>query len=161
MKNQIESSKIELSDEEQYAINQYISPESYILNETLRNELKLTVQQKIMIENLDKALDKMPKYKGITTRSIMLNEYELKEFLKKHRIGSKIKYKAYTSSTIGSRYNELSNVELYIKSKSGRDIRKYNKEEQEVLFKRNTSFKIEAIEKIDNIYHIIMEEINE
>ena len=161
LKNQIESSKIELSYEEQYAINQYISPESYILNETLRNELKLTVQQKIMIENLDKALDKMPKYKGITTRSIMLNEYELKEFLKKHRIGSKIKYKAYTSSTIGSRYNGLSNVELHIKSKSGRDIRKYNKEEQEVLFKRNTSFKIEAVEKIDNIYHIIMEEINE
>lgn len=161
LQEQIESSKIELSEEEQYAINQYIGPESYKINELLRNNSELSDHQKGMINNLDKALDKIPKYIGNTTRSIILNKYELKEFLNQHKIGNKIRYKAYTSSTTGGRYNELSNIELHIKSKNGRDIRKFNKEEQEILFKRNTIFKIEAIEKIDNIYYIFMEEINE
>lgn len=160
LQNQIESSKIELSDEEQYAINQYIGPESYKINEILRNELYLNEQQKEIISNLDKVLDKMPIYKGNVTRSLMLNENELENFLKQYIIGNTVKYKAYTSSTVGSRYNELSNVELHIKSKSGRDIRSFNKEEQEILFKRNTSFKIEAVEKIDNVYYIVMEERN-
>lgn len=159
LKKQIKSSKIELSEEEQYAINQYISPESYILNETLRDGLKLTKQQEIMINDLDKALDKLPKYQGNVTRSIMFNENELKEFLKIHQEGKKVKYKSYTSSTTGMRYNDESNMELHIKSKTGRDIRKFNKNEQEILFKRNTIFKVSKVKKISEVYHIIMEEI--
>ena len=53
LQNQIKSSKIELSEEEQYAINQYIGPESYKINEVLRNNLELTKQQKEMISNVD------------------------------------------------------------------------------------------------------------
>lgn len=161
LQNQIESSKIELLDEEQYAINQYIGPESYKINELLRNNLELNKEQKKVINSLDKTLDKMPIYKGIVTRSLMIDESELENFIKQYVVGNTVKYKAYTSSTVGNRYNELSNVELHIKSKSGRDIRNFNKEEQEILFKRNTSFKIEAIKKVKNIYHIVMEEINE
>ena len=115
-------------DVEQYAINQYIGSKSYKINEILRNELDLNEQQKEIISNLDRVLDKMPIYKGNTTRSLMLNENELENFIEQYIIGDTIKYKAYTSSTVGSRYNELSNVELHIKSKSGRDIRSLNKE---------------------------------
>lgn len=161
LQNRIESSKIELSDDEKYAINQYIGPQSYILNEVLRDELELTEHQKMLIKDLDKALDKFPKYNGNTTRSLMLNESELENFIKQYIVGDTVRYKAYTSTTVGTRYNDMSNVELHIKSKSGRDIRRFNKEEQEILFKRNTTFKIEAVEKIDNIYYIVMEEINE
>ena len=161
LQNQIESSKIELSEEEQYAINQYIGPESYKINEVLRNDLELTKQQEEMISNLDKVLDKMPIYKGNTTRSLKFDKNELEIFLKQHFIGNTVKYKSYTSSTIGSRYNELSNVELHIKSKSGRDVRKFNSKEQEILFGRNTTFRIINKEKIKSIYHIYMEEINE
>lgn len=159
MQNQIESSKIELSDEEQYAVNQYISAESYILNETLREELELTEQQKTLINNLDKALDKFPKYEGNVTRSIMLDKDTLKNFLKNHKVGNNVIYKAYTSTTVGSRYNDESNIELHIKSKNGKDIRKFNKEEQEILFKRNTKFQVINSKIINNIYHIFMEEI--
>lgn len=161
LQNRIESSKIELSDDEQYAINQYIGPQSYILNEVLRDELELTEQQKTLVNNLDNALEKFPKYNGDTTRSLILNKESLNVFLQNHKAGNTITYKSYTSATVGDRYNDMSNVELHIKSKSGRDIRKFNKEEQEILFKRGTVFKIEAIEKIDDIYHIVMEEINE
>lgn len=159
LQNKIESSKIELSDEEQYAINQYISSESYILNETLREELELTEQQKTLINNLDKALDKFPKYEGNVTRSIMLDKDTLKDFLENHKVGNNVIYKAYTSTTVGNRYNDESNIELHIKSKRGKDIRKFNKEEQEILFKRNTKFQVINSKIINNIYHIFMEEI--
>lgn len=159
LQNQIESSKIELSDEEQYSINQYISSESYILNEKLRDGLELTKQQEIMVNNLDKALNKFPKYEGNVTRSIMLDKDGLKEFLEKHKAGNNVIYEAYTSTTVGNRYNDMSNIELHIKSKNGRDIRKLNKEEQEILFRRSTEFQVIRLEMINNIYHIFMEEI--
>lgn len=160
LQNQIEGSKIELSDDEQYAINQYIGPESYKINEILRNDLNLTKQQEKLLSNLDKMLDKMPNYEGIVQRSLMLDNERLKKFLESHQDGSIIKYKAYTSATAGTRYNDYSNVELLIKSTNGKDIRKYNKEEQEILFKRNTKFKVIKKEKINNIYYIHMEEID-
>lgn len=159
LQNQIDSSKIELSDEERYAINQYISSESYIINETLRDGLKLTEEQKTIINNLDKTLSKFPKYQGNVTRSIMIDKDKLKEFLENHKAGNNIVYKSYTSTTVGNRYNDMSNIELHIKSKNGRDIRQFNKEEQEILFKRNTEFGIIQVEEINNIYHIYMKEL--
>ena len=161
LQNQIEGSKIELSDDEQYAINQYIGPESYKINEVLRNDINLTKQQEKIINYLDKVLDKMPNYEGAVQRSLMLDKKQLKRFLELHQEGNIIKYKAYTSATAGNRYNDFSNVELLIKSINGKDMRKYNKEEQEILFKRNTKFKVIRKEKIDDIYYIQMEEINE
>lgn len=159
LKNQIESSKIELSDEEQYAINQYISSESYKINDALRNETKLTEQQEKILDSLDDALDKFPKYKGNVTRSIILDNDELKEFLKEHKQGNTVTYKAYTSTTVGNRYNDVSNIELHIKSKNGRDIRKFNKEEQEILFRRNTEFQVIYVKTINNIHHIYLKEL--
>ena len=161
LQNQIESSKIELSDDEQYAINQYVGPESYRINEVLRNNLNVKKQQKKITKNLDKVLDKMPNYNGIVQRSIILDKEQQKKFLELHKEGNIIKYKAYTSTTAGNRYNDFSNVELLIKSINGKDMRKYNKEEQEILFKRNTKFKVIRQEKINDIYYIQMEEINE
>lgn len=160
LQNQIESSKIVLSYEEQYAVNQYISSESYKINEALRNDLEITKQQEKMMSNLDKMLNKMPTYEGIVQRSLILDNETLNEFLKIHKTGNKIQYKQYISTTIENRYNDLSNVELHIKSKNGRDIRTYNREEQEILFKRNSSFKVNKIKKINDIYYIFMEEID-
>ena len=159
LQSQIESSKIELSDDEQYAINQYISSESYKLNEVLRDEQKLTKQQDTIIKNLDKALNKFPNYEGNVNRSLIIDKDELDNFLQIHRVENDVTYKAYTSTTLWNRYNELSNVELHIKSKKGKDIRKYNKEEQEILFKRNSNFQIIKLEKISDVYHIFMKEI--
>lgn len=161
LQNRIESSKIELSDDEQYAINQYIGPESYKINEILRDDLELSKQQEEIMNNLDKVLDKLPVYKGIVQRSLILDEETLKEFLKIHKTRNIIQYKQYISTTTGNRYNDLSNVELHIKSKTGKDIRAFNKEEQEILFKRNIQFRIINKEKINNVYHFYMEEVDE
>lgn len=159
LQNQIESSKIGLSDDEQYAINQYISAESYKLNEALRDELKLNEQQEKVIKNLDKALNKFPNYEGNVTRSLILDEEDLNKFLQIHKVGNKVTYKSYISTTVGNRYNELSNIELHIKSKTGKDIRIFNEEEQEILFERNAEFRVIQLKKVNEVYHIYMKEL--
>ena len=150
---------INLLDEEKYAVNQYISSESYILNEALRDNMKLTDEQEIMKSNLDKALNKCPKYEGIVTRSLELDDVSLGEFLNIHKEGQEIQYDAYTSTTLGQRYNDNSNVEIFINSKNGRDIRHFNQEEQEILFKRETKFKVTKNIKENDIYYIYLEEL--
>lgn len=149
-----------LTDKEQYSINKYISSDFYKINEKLRNNAKLSKEEKELTINLDSMLDKMPIYSGLVSRSLQLDKEQLEQFLKSHKIGEKIKHKAYTSTTCGERYNEVSNVELYINSKNGRDIRKYNKEEQEILFKRNSKFAVQEIEKIKGTYYILLEEVD-
>jgi len=149
-----------LTEKEQYAINKYISSDFYKINEKLRSGKRLNSEEKELVTNLDSMLGKMPKYKGLVTRSLELDNEQLQKFLDVHKLGEKIEYKAYTSTTCGERYNEISNVELYIDAKNGRDIRKYNKEEQEILFKRNSLFKVKQIEKIKGTYHILLEEAN-
>lgn len=154
-----ENSIIELSDDELYALNQYISSESYILNEALRDGFKLTEQQEKMKNNLDNALQKFPKYEGEVVRSLELSNEELQTFLSTHKEGNCIEYKAYTSTTAGTRYNKNSNVELYIKSKTGRDIRQFNKDEQEILFKRNSRFQVINVEETERVYYIRLKEL--
>lgn len=150
-----------LTEKEQYAINKYISSDFYKINEKLRNNAKLSKEEKELVINLDGMLDKMPKFEGIVTRSLELDNERLQKFLEEHKVGKTTVYTAYTSTTCGERYNEVSNVELYINSKNGRDIRKYNAEEQEILFKRNSKFTVQEIEKIKDTYCILLEELNE
>ena len=70
LQNQIESSKIGLSNDEQYAINQYISSESYKINEILRNNLKFDNAQENIIKHLDEALKKCNDYNGTIVREV-------------------------------------------------------------------------------------------
>lgn len=149
-----------LTNKEQNAINKYISSDFYKINEKLRNGMELNNEEVNLVNDLDKTLNKMPTYNGLVSRSLQLDKEQLEQFLKSCKIGEEIKYKAYTSTTAGDRYNDLSNVELYINSKNGKDIRRYNEEEQEILFKRNSLFKVKQIEKIKNTYHILLEDLN-
>lgn len=153
-------SGIILTNKEQNAINKYISSDFYKINEKLRNGMELNNEEVNLVNDLDKTLNKMPTYNGLVSRSLQLDKEQLEQFLKSCKIGEEIKYKAYTSTTAGDRYNDLSNVELYINSKNGKDIRRYNEEEQEILFKRNSLFKVKQIEKIKNTYHILLEDLN-
>ena len=98
LQKQIESSTIGLSNEEQYAVNQYISSESYKINETLRNNIKLTDEQKRMRDNLDSVLNKCNNYNGNIVRVLEIKDKELlKDFLKKNKIGKIENWKEYLS----------------------------------------------------------------
>lgn len=162
LQNQIESSKIELSEEEQYAINKYISSDFYVIKEKLRIGEKLLKEELKMVTALNSFLDKMPNYNGNIVRVLEIKDKEkLKEFLKDYKVGNVKEEKDFLGFSNKENYNPNGNIRIYVNSKNGKDIRKYNQEESEILYKSNTKFKTKNTIKEDGIYYILWEEINE
>ena len=157
----VEELNSKLTAHQEDAINQYISSSSYNINEKLRQNLPLTDEENVFIINMDKALDKMPKYEGDLTRSLFFDyENDLNNFLEKHQVGNVVEYPAYTSTTFGNTYNPNGQVQLYIfDSKKGRNISSFNNKEKEVLYQRNSDFVVERIYKNNNKTHILLKEV--
>lgn len=137
---------LKLTNEEQWALNEYVSSESYKINVVLRARGSLTEEQKKFVEYLDSALEKMPIYKGTVYRS--MTDFAIEDidaFFARHTPGRKIVFSAYTSS--GTKvYDENFPIQYVLQSKSGRDIRSVNPKEYEILFPRNTSFRVVRVE---------------
>lgn len=142
--NKKEESRV--SDKDIKAINEYISSQSYILNYKLRNDIELDEYEKELIKDIDNAIMKLDKYEGEVYRSLSFQfEDEYENFVREHKDGEIIMYKAYTSSSTEI-YDDSMKVQMIIKSKKGRDMRSFNKNEKEVLFPRNTKFIVEKVE---------------
>lgn len=151
---------IELTEQEEYALNNYLGIKSYLVNEKLREGKILSKAEKEMIQNLDSALEKLPEYQGDLKRSLYFYEEDsLKGFLKECQVGNEITYPSYTSATKGETYNPDGQVEIHIlNSKKGKDISAYNEAEQEVLYKREQTFIVKQVNEIKGVHHIVMEE---
>lgn len=153
---------ISLSEEEQHALNQYISFESYVINDALRNNGVLSELQQEMVNSLDSALKKMPYYKGNISRSLYFGDKSAaKDFVKKFKVGEKITFEEYISTTYSKElHNPEGEVQIFItNSQRGKSIAAYNKKELEVLYERNSSFKVLNVEHVDGTYNIILEEV--
>lgn len=138
--------KASLSEAEEYALNSYISSGAYRVNGILRSGGKLSKEDKEIIENLDKALDKMPDYRGTVYRSVSSFGIEnVDAYIKSHKVGDDKIFPSYLSSSVET-YDSSFPIQYVIKSKNGKDIRAYNQSEKEILFKRNTSFLITKID---------------
>lgn len=136
---------MQLNDKEQATINRYISSMAYTLNQSLRNG-NASKQQQSEVEDLDSALAKMPLYEGeepLQRDYFFANNEQTEDFVRQMDNGW-FQDPAYIS-TSKLHYGEgEEQVHVIIKnSKSGRDISEFNNNEQEVLFPRNTKFKIE------------------
>ena len=146
---------ISMTVEEKGAISEYSSSTAYTLNEKLRNNLKLNKYEEILVENIDKGLNKLPDYNKVTYRQIGFDfqgEEEYNSFINKHKRNKYINYGQYISSSKHYNDYEVDNnlkVEITIEGKTGKDIRGLVgvKEENEVLFERNVWFEIV---KVDN-----------
>ncbi len=150
----------ELTTNEEYAISTYIGSESYIINESLRNNTALDERLTEVVKNLDIALDKMPNYEGIVTRSVSISSEDIDYFLKKYPEGKIMSHNEFLSTTVGEIYNPEARVQMEIISKTGKDIRKYNKAEQEILFKRDVRFFVRKIDTADDYFvKIYLEEV--
>ncbi len=132
--------KNKLTENEVYAIKKYISFSSYILNEKLRNGIKLTNEEKKWTKNLDRAIMKMPIYKGVVYRSLSSQRIkDMESFHKKYSVGCTVTEPSYTSASTEI-YDENMDILFIIEGKDGSDLREYNQPEQEILFKRGTAF---------------------
>lgn len=160
LQKQIESSKIGLSNDEQYAVNQYISSESYKINEILRNNLKLDNIQQNIVNHLDKALDKCKNYNGNIVRVLdITDKKELERFIHMNVLNKPIMFNEYLSFSSKSKYNKNANVAIYTVSNKAKDLRNFNPDESEILYPRNSRFIVENIKKVDGKYYLLWREI--
>lgn len=144
------------------AIYNYMGAKSYCVNESLRNDVILTIDESKFINDLDDALKKMPTYEGDLTRSVIFRTpEEIEMFISSYKVGEIKKFKEYISTTYGEVYNPDAQVLIQIKNaKKGRDISLYNKDELEVVYERNSKFKIiDILGNINNTIVIFLEEV--
>lgn len=121
--------------------------------------MKLTAEEKDFVSNLDEALSKMPVYTDNLLRTLYIPNIEEREnFLKSHKKDEEISYNEYISTSKALGYNKEANIMIYIQnSKKGVDISKFNHLE-EMLYNRDTTFKVKYITNIDDVIYILMEE---
>lgn len=130
-----------LNEKDVYALNQYKSSRvAYKLNAMLRGEDNLTDEYREIARNIDAALTKLPKYEGTVYRSLRSEDMVNAEaFWKEHTPGSVVIESSFTSTSTEV-YDEAMDVQMIIQSKNGRDMRKLNSLENEILFRRGTMF---------------------
>lgn len=133
-----------LSYDMESAVVRYVSPDANVLNDKLRRGEELTEPEKQWIMDLDEALEYIPKYEGNLNRAVDISDPELlQEFLDGFTEGQEWSAGQYLSTTKGDTYNPDAKVQIYIQnSKSGHDLGQYNSAEKEVLYERNTKFKV-------------------
>lgn len=135
-----------LTDKDVRAINTYKSARSFGLNAALRGEAPMTEEMQTIARDIDAALEKLPIYKGTVYRSLRSEEMvDAAAFQALHQPGQIVTYSAYTSSGTEV-YDPSMDIQLVIQSKRGRDMRKYNPAEKEVLFSRNSRFVVDKRE---------------
>lgn len=148
-----------LSYGEKKALNQYLSFESYPVNEKLRDGQPLSAKEQRMADKLNSALDKMDDYKGDVVRCLDIRDPDkLQVFLQEHQAEKEVTYRAFTSASTEEGYNPNANIRIYIKSKSGKDISAFNPSEKEVLYKSNRSFMVRNHVEKNGIHYFLMEE---
>lgn len=136
-----------LNPDEKRALTRYISSESYKINEVLREGRHFTPQSYDDIYCLDQALKKMPIYsdtKPLQRDYFFNNQHSLDSFIENFTIGGIFSDNSYISASKIHYGEGKETIHVIIKSsKTGRDISEYNASEQEVLFPRNSRFKID------------------
>lgn len=135
-----------LNETDIYAINQYMSGKSYALNDALRRGKTLSDSDLRLVLDIDAAISKLPEFKGTVYRSISSDMIlDMDAFRAAHAAGKRVCYSAYTSASTNI-YDDSFDIQMVIESKHGRDMRKLNAMEQEILFTRDTMFEILKVE---------------
>ncbi len=150
-----------LTTENKHAIKSYVSSIGYLINDALRNNYPLTNEQKEIVKNLDDALSKIHTYNGTLTRSVFFyDQQSINDFIEEYEVDEIVTAKQYLSTTKGSIYNPDAQVQLIIlNSKNGINISAFNHEEDEVLYKRNSKFKVLRRYIKNNVIYIELEEV--
>lgn len=150
-----------LSKDEYRAVNRYISSESYTLNEALRTQAQLSNEQKKLVSDLDSVIEKLPKFNGNVTRSLMFPDDEsARKFISSLNSTDVVNFKQYISATTSSElYNEGGQVQIaFVNTKSCADLTPLNQGEMEVLFGRGAKFELKECEEQFGKFWLVMEE---
>ena len=159
-----------MTSEEQGAIRQYKSGStSYVLNEKMYSGAELSESEKALADNLDKALNKLPNYKGITYRVLSFDRQGKEAydaFIARHVPDMPVNYGAYTSSSKtldGYDIDCALKVKIEIDGFSGKDVSQgFGLEtENEVLYGRTVDYITKSVETTqDGVTVIKIKEAN-
>ena len=146
-----------LTKEEKSAIITYVSSASYMINDMLRRDMKLTGMMANLSRNLSKALEKMPSYKGTVNRSLFFYDEQIKQEFIDSLKEKEITFKSFLSAS-KEVYDDGDDIRLIIKSKNGKDLTALNENEKEVLFDKNSKFKlVKSYEKDGKLFFELKE----
>lgn len=145
-----------MTSEEQGAIRQYKSGStSYVLNEKMYSGAELSESEKALADKLDKALNKLPNYKGITYRVLSFDRQGKEAydaFISRHVPGKIVSYGAYTSASKTQGAYDVDGtlkVRIEIDGKTGKDISHGFglSAEDEVVYGRKTKYIVNSVVK--------------
>lgn len=139
-----------LTEEETGAVLSYKSSESYKINTKLRDGAPLNEQEQRLVNDLDAALEKLPRYQGEVYRNLVFDGAEERNrFLAAYAPGNSINLEAYTSTSTdrnGYPVDGEYTAGMVIQSNSARDLAGFgNNFEQEALFGRGSGFFIDRV----------------
>jgi hypothetical protein len=137
-----------------YVRHNYEDVNNYLINGIGTNETKQ------LIDKLDNVLDRLPTFENRTMYRYIRN-VDPNNLISNYKIGGIVTEPRFTSTSTNELFDETeflkhSKVRFKIKSKLNNsnavDIRGFNADEQEVIFKRGTSFKINNIKQHEFTY---------
>lgn len=159
------SEEYKITPDERSSLMRYVQSDSYKINDALRRNTKLTSLYGLYkedVENIKSALNKLPSYKGLLTRSVeFYSKEDLEEFINQHQVGKTIKYNQFISTTAGKTYNPDGQIQIMIlNAKNGKDITPFNYKEKEVLYDLDQEFEVVEVEEKNGKYQIKLREKN-
>lgn len=140
----------DLSTDEKRVLVAYLTNSSREINKSLRGEIE-DKDASLLADLVSKSVKKLKSYQGETYRQVKFErEKDYKNFISLYKKGEIITEKGFISSglnkqKITKKFYGNYEVKFTIKSKNGKNITHYNNEEKEILFDRNTKFKVISI----------------
>lgn len=147
-----------LNKEEKYAIENYISSDSYVINDSLRNDYPMDDRLQSISNNLSPALNKIPNSKGIYNRSLFFDDNNLKQQFINSMNNDVVTFKSFTSMS-KEIYDNNDDIRLIIHCKTAKDLSKINTNEKEVLLDKGKTFRILKMSKENDKIFYEMEEL--
>lgn len=152
----------ELTAEEAAAIRAYTGGTYRTLNNSLRgHKYAGGPLLQAYVDAAQHGLAKMPKYSGISSRGMTMDEGKLRAMLSTYRSGAVVEDAAFISTSYGQEAAFGGNVLMRITGKSGVNISQYSQysSEREVLFMPGTRFHVDKVEQSGGKYVVTMTEV--
>lgn len=145
-----------MSADERMVIDDYSTSAYHCMNAYLRQKGQSNKDIDKYIQTLNQALDKLPNYEGIVIRGALLPE----KIEAQHTKGNIVTYEAFTSTSTGEAL--WGQDRFIIFSKTGKPIMGLSSlaDENEILFKSGTKFKILEVMQDKHRKVFIMKEVS-
>ena len=157
---------VDLTADEIDAIRRYTGPAYQSLNARLREGRALDPDQERLADHLSSALAKLPAFEGTAYRGYGFNDFDDFDHAAATIYSGTFTTPAFTSTSTSSEIADdfgfrRYNVVLTIQSKTGRQIAEYSgiAFEKEVLFDRNTVWRLVESKLVGDNLHATIEEL--